>query len=294
MRSRGLAYSLVQEGCEVGAAAGAIHARPGIVVPDPPTYIGPLGAQMKLPQAPWRLAGDGERIGGDCPPPLLPDRLTAPKSEQPLSPARRWMSFTTGRVEHPTHYWPCTTATSCFGCYIGLLLLESRNHPALPGAHREVLVPDLPLRGDTYGLRATALYPCGQEDTPELPPPPWVVMPSGKLSGKHYRQLLFSEAIVLPKPMALQAIPPCSVTLQADPRSEDATELIIQEITALGRRLEAMDSKISHLYTVSTSIQADIALLQVTVTELDHRLTTVEDCLMTLLEQDTELKFLRA
>ncbi|KAJ1201654.1 hypothetical protein NDU88_005460 [Pleurodeles waltl] len=55
-----------------------------------------------------------------------------------------------------------------------------------------------------------------------------------------------------------------------------------------------MDSKISDLATTSTSIRSDIACFQVTVTDLDHHLTTVGDCLAMLLEQDTELQFLRA
>ncbi|KAJ1123473.1 hypothetical protein NDU88_001942 [Pleurodeles waltl] len=55
-----------------------------------------------------------------------------------------------------------------------------------------------------------------------------------------------------------------------------------------------MDLKISDLSTTSTSIRADIAHFQVTVMDLDHCLTTVEDRLVTLLEQDTGLQFLRA
>ncbi|KAJ1101387.1 hypothetical protein NDU88_006455 [Pleurodeles waltl] len=55
-----------------------------------------------------------------------------------------------------------------------------------------------------------------------------------------------------------------------------------------------MDSKISDLSTASTSIRADIACFQVTVTDLDHCLTTFEDHLATLPQQDTELQFLRA
>ncbi|KAJ1194148.1 hypothetical protein NDU88_003443 [Pleurodeles waltl] len=82
--------------------------------------------------------------------------------------------------------------------------------------------------------------------------------------------------------------------LRPTPRSADAMEHILQEITAVGRCLEAMDSKISDLSTASTSIRADIACFQVTVTDLDHRLKTVEDRFATLPEQDTELQFLRA
>ncbi|KAJ1209670.1 hypothetical protein NDU88_005043 [Pleurodeles waltl] len=71
-------------------------------------------------------------------------------------------------------------------------------------------------------------------------------------------------------------------------------ESILQEITAMGRRLEAMDLKISDLSAASTSIWADIACFQVKVTDLDHCLTTVEGHLATLLEWVSELQFLRA
>ncbi|KAJ1191049.1 hypothetical protein NDU88_000366 [Pleurodeles waltl] len=119
-------------------------------------------------------------------------------------------------------------------------------------------------------------------------------MPGAKPSGKHSLQLLFSEAIALPKPMASQTIPSSFAAPLADPRSADATEHILQEITAVGRRLEAMDSKISDLSRASTAIRAGIAPFQVTVTDLDHRLTTVEDRLAMLPEQNTELQFPRA
>ncbi|KAJ1112163.1 hypothetical protein NDU88_000431 [Pleurodeles waltl] len=117
-------------------------------------------------------------------------------------------------------------------------------------------------------------------------------MPSGKSSGRHSRQPLFSKAIALPKPMAAQTIPPCSTPL-ADPRLADATDRILQGITAVGRRLEAMDLKISVLSAASTSIRADIARFQVTVTDLDQRLTTVEDYIAALPVQDTKMHFLR-
>ncbi|KAJ1216947.1 hypothetical protein NDU88_004545 [Pleurodeles waltl] len=63
---------------------------------------------------------------------------------------------------------------------------------------------------------------------------------------------------------------------------------ILQEITAVGWRLEAMDLKISDLSTASTSIWADIARFQVTV--MDQRLMTVEDRIATMPAQDTELR----
>ncbi|KAJ1197120.1 hypothetical protein NDU88_000982 [Pleurodeles waltl] len=71
-------------------------------------------------------------------------------------------------------------------------------------------------------------------------------------------------------------------------------ERMLQEITAVARRLEAMDLKISDLSVASTSIRANIVCFQVMVTDLDHRLTTVEDHLAKLPERDSELQFLRS
>ncbi|KAJ1151767.1 hypothetical protein NDU88_004547 [Pleurodeles waltl] len=80
----------------------------------------------------------------------------------------------------------------------------------------------------------------------------------------------------------------------ADSRSDDATECILQEITAVGHPLQAMDSKTTDLSAASTSIRADIASFQDKVTDLDHRLTTVDGQLATLPDRDSELQFLRA
>ncbi|KAJ1214166.1 hypothetical protein NDU88_001792 [Pleurodeles waltl] len=55
-----------------------------------------------------------------------------------------------------------------------------------------------------------------------------------------------------------------------------------------------MDLKLSDLSAASTSIQADIAHFKVTVTDLDQRLTTVEDHITAMPVQDTEIHFLRA
>ncbi|KAJ1116689.1 hypothetical protein NDU88_004895 [Pleurodeles waltl] len=92
-------------------------------------------------------------------------------------------------------------------------------------------------------------------------------MPNGKSSGKHSCQLLFSEAIAQPKTMAAQTAPPCPVSSPADPHPTEAVDRILQEIAAVGRRLEAMDSKISDLIVASTSIRADIAGFRKTVND---------------------------
>ncbi|KAJ1132113.1 hypothetical protein NDU88_010442, partial [Pleurodeles waltl] len=55
-----------------------------------------------------------------------------------------------------------------------------------------------------------------------------------------------------------------------------------------------MDLKISDLFVASTSIRADKASFRETVTDLDQRLTTVEDHIAKLPDQEAELLFLRA
>ncbi|KAJ1141595.1 hypothetical protein NDU88_007923 [Pleurodeles waltl] len=84
------------------------------------------------------------------------------------------------------------------------------------------------------------------------------------------------------------------VTLPADPRAVDATDRLLQEITAVGRRLEVMDLKISDLSTDSASIRTDIACFCEKVMDLDQSLTTVEEHVVMVPEHDAELQTLRA
>ncbi|KAJ1136104.1 hypothetical protein NDU88_002522 [Pleurodeles waltl] len=77
--------------------------------------------------------------------------------------------------------------------------------------------------------------------------------------------------------MATQPALSSRVTLPADSRAVDATDCILQEITVVGRCLEAMDLKILDLSTASASIRTDIAWFWEKVTDLDQRLTTVEE-----------------
>ncbi|KAJ1113425.1 hypothetical protein NDU88_001671 [Pleurodeles waltl] len=121
-------------------------------------------------------------------------------------------------------------------------------------------------------------------------------MPAGKAAGKHTCQLLFSEAISFPRLMASPAalVVPSSTAPSAEARSDTAMERILQEITAVGCRLEAMDLKITDLSMASNSIRSGIASFKGKVTNLDHRLLDVEGQLAILLERDSELQFLCA
>ncbi|KAJ1099146.1 hypothetical protein NDU88_004250 [Pleurodeles waltl] len=94
--------------------------------------------------------------------------------------------------------------------------------------------------------------------------------------------------------MAAQTNPPYPASLPADSHSMEAADRILQEIAVVGRHLEAMDSKISDLTVASTSIRADIAGFQETVTDLDQHLMTVEDQVSALPDHKAELRSLRA
>ncbi|KAJ1179188.1 hypothetical protein NDU88_004424 [Pleurodeles waltl] len=116
------------------------------------------------------------------------------------------------------------------------------------------------------------------------------------MAGKHTRQLLFSEAISQPRPMASPTTPAASGSKASahDAHSDTATERILQEIAAVGRRLKAMDPNITDLSAASQSIQSDIASFHNKVTYLDHCPTEVESQLAVLPERESELQLLRA
>ncbi|KAJ1202194.1 hypothetical protein NDU88_005995 [Pleurodeles waltl] len=84
------------------------------------------------------------------------------------------------------------------------------------------------------------------------------------------------------------------MAMPADPRAVDALYRIFQEITAVGRCLEAMDLKISDLSMAFSSIRMDIACFREKVTDLDQCLTTVEEHIKMVPEHDAELRTMHA
>ncbi|KAJ1115531.1 hypothetical protein NDU88_003755 [Pleurodeles waltl] len=119
-------------------------------------------------------------------------------------------------------------------------------------------------------------------------------MPNDKTASKHSRQLLFSEAIAKFKAMTAQTASQGHTSPPVDQPALDATDRILQEIASVGRRLEAMDLKITDLTLASSSIRADIAGFRETANNLDQRLSAVEDHIATTPDQEEELKSLRA
>ncbi|KAJ1149513.1 hypothetical protein NDU88_002320 [Pleurodeles waltl] len=102
------------------------------------------------------------------------------------------------------------------------------------------------------------------------------------------------HAIAQPKTMGAQAASPCPTSSPADHPALEAMDHILQEIASVGRRLEAMDLKITDLTVASSSIPADIASFRETANALDQRLTAVEDQVAALPDQEAELRSLRA
>ncbi|KAJ1162293.1 hypothetical protein NDU88_002761 [Pleurodeles waltl] len=118
-------------------------------------------------------------------------------------------------------------------------------------------------------------------------------MPGGKSSGKHSHNLLFSEALAQPKVMATQGTSSGSASSPATSPPLEATDRILQEIAAVGRRLETMDARIPDLTIATSSIRAVIAGFRETVHNLDQRLTSMEEHVMALPGQEAELRSLR-
>ncbi|KAJ1114436.1 hypothetical protein NDU88_002673 [Pleurodeles waltl] len=78
----------------------------------------------------------------------------------------------------------------------------------------------------------------------------------------------------------------------ANSHSDTAMEHILQGISAVGRCLETMDSKITDLSADSKSIRVDIASFQATVSELDHRLHAIENQMASLPDNKPKLQYL--
>ncbi|KAJ1115118.1 hypothetical protein NDU88_003344 [Pleurodeles waltl] len=118
-------------------------------------------------------------------------------------------------------------------------------------------------------------------------------MPGGKSSGEHARNFLFSEALAQPKVMATQGTSSGSASSPATSPPLEAKDRILQEIAAVGHRLETMDARISDLTIAFSSIWADIAGFRKTVHNLDQRLTSMEEHVAAPAGQEAELRSLR-
>ncbi|KAJ1088828.1 hypothetical protein NDU88_001983 [Pleurodeles waltl] len=93
--------------------------------------------------------------------------------------------------------------------------------------------------------------------------------------------------------MAVQETSSSPAPVSAESRTLDASDRILQEITAVLRHLEAMDLKITELSAASASIRTDIACFSEQVADLAQHLSTVEDHIGMLPEHDAEPQSLR-
>ncbi|KAJ1190714.1 hypothetical protein NDU88_000036 [Pleurodeles waltl] len=119
---------------------------------------------------------------------------------------------------------------------------------------------------------------------------------SSKNSDKPVRQLLFSEALLHSK-----VSPPTSAVQQTarlhtmtDQVHESTINNILQEISAVGRRLEGMDNAMASLTAETKSICPDIAGFQSRVTGLEQHVATVETHFASPQDWDQELLYLRS
>ncbi|KAJ1118769.1 hypothetical protein NDU88_006956 [Pleurodeles waltl] len=115
-------------------------------------------------------------------------------------------------------------------------------------------------------------------------------MPCRKTSSKHpgkpSRQLLFSEV----PPTEEHSLTPSSSMAES---TQGATmDGILQEISAVGRKLEDMDSAMASLTVATKSMRMNIAGFQTQVTGLEQRVTMVETRIASWVERDQELLYL--
>ncbi|KAJ1172623.1 hypothetical protein NDU88_004467 [Pleurodeles waltl] len=117
---------------------------------------------------------------------------------------------------------------------------------------------------------------------------------TSKQPGKLSRQLLFSEALNhqrAPPTEEHSLTPPSSM---AESTQGATMDCILQEISAVGRKLEGMDSAMVSLMAETKSMQLDIAGFQKQVTGLEQRVTTVETHITSWVDRDQELLYLRS
>ncbi|KAJ1198754.1 hypothetical protein NDU88_002593 [Pleurodeles waltl] len=80
----------------------------------------------------------------------------------------------------------------------------------------------------------------------------------------------------------------------SDKEQSTTMERILQEITAVSRRIEGMDASISSLTLETKSMRSDIAGFQSRVTGLEHSMGSLETQIATSQDRDQDLLYLRS
>ncbi|KAJ1175414.1 hypothetical protein NDU88_000702 [Pleurodeles waltl] len=120
--------------------------------------------------------------------------------------------------------------------------------------------------------------------------------PSNNHLGKPARQLLFSEALRQNRaqPSTHQEHMTHQPSDRADAPQGATMDRILQEISAVGRRLEGMDSRMISLTEETKSMRLDIAGFQTRVATLEQQVTAVEMQATLTEDRDQELLYLRS
>ncbi|KAJ1127814.1 hypothetical protein NDU88_006207 [Pleurodeles waltl] len=117
---------------------------------------------------------------------------------------------------------------------------------------------------------------------------------TGKATGKPARQLLFSEALRQQKHPPTEDPSPLPCANMADDMQGATMDRILQEISAVGRKLEGMDNAMVALTAETRSMRLDIAGFQSQISRLDQRVATVESQVASWTDRDLELSHLRS
>ncbi|KAJ1110670.1 hypothetical protein NDU88_008018 [Pleurodeles waltl] len=99
---------------------------------------------------------------------------------------------------------------------------------------------------------------------------------TGKTTGKPARQLLISEALRQQKHPPTEDPTPLPCANMADNMQGATMDGILQEISAVGRKLEGMDNAMLALTAETRSMHLDIAGFQSQISGLDQRVATEE------------------
>ncbi|KAJ1108433.1 hypothetical protein NDU88_005809 [Pleurodeles waltl] len=117
---------------------------------------------------------------------------------------------------------------------------------------------------------------------------------AGKASGKPARQLLFSEALRQQKHSSTADSSPPPHAIMSEDAQGVSMDHILQEISAVGRKLEGMDNAMTALTAETRSMCLEIAGFQSQISGLDHRVAAVESQVALQTDRDQDLLQLRS
>ncbi|KAJ1144684.1 hypothetical protein NDU88_010981 [Pleurodeles waltl] len=123
-------------------------------------------------------------------------------------------------------------------------------------------------------------------------------MPRGrttsKVTGKPALQLLFSEALRHQKHPSVEDSPALPCANMTEDTQGVTMDHILQEISAVSRKLEGMDNAMVALMAETRSMRLDLAGFQSQMSGLDQRVTTVETQVASWTDRDLELSHLHS